>query len=110
MLAVGVKSAGYVRMSIAMEFIVRRQARLPATSLSPKPEKLWSQEKQHPQPEPQEVKANNSLFSFCQPTTLLNPKIQRNNMANCWSLELMLLWHWAEEQFPPLVLIYSPKN
>lgn len=31
----GVRSAGSVRMSVAMEFRERRQARLPATSLSP---------------------------------------------------------------------------
>lgn len=60
----------------------------------PKAAKLWSQEKQHPQPEPQEVRKNNSLFFLCQPTTLLNPKIQRNSVADYWNLEPMHWWHW----------------
>lgn len=72
----------------------------------PKPAKLWSQEKQHPQPEPREVKKNNSRFFLCQPTTLLNLKIQRNSMADYWNLESTRLWHWDREHFSLLFFNY----
>lgn len=71
-----------------------------------KPTKLWSQEKQRPQPEPREVKKNNSRFFLCQPITLLNPKEQRNNMADCWNLESTRLWHWDREHFSLLFFNY----
>lgn len=103
----GVRSSGSLRMSVTMEFMQRRQAGLPATACSPsKPAKLWSQEKQRLQPEPWEVKKNNSRFFLCQPITLLNPKVQRNNMADCWNFESTHLWHWDREHFSLLLFNY----